>query len=264
MGMRWHRINALLIRHLYLYKRSVPRIMDILFWPVMTLILWGFISKYLEKSNLSGINIVTILLGAIIFWEILSESQHSLSVAFLEEVWEKNLINIFVSPLKISEFIASTALLGIVRVLMVTTIISLIAFFSYTFNIFTIGFYIIPFTINLLIFGWILGLLIVAVILRFGTSAQVLAFGIMFLIQPFTAVFYPISILPAFARYISLSLPSTYVFEGLRQVINEGTFSINNFLFGLGLNIIYLILALWFFYKMFAYIKSQGKLMKLD
>ncbi|MDO8563917.1 MAG: ABC transporter permease [Nanoarchaeota archaeon] len=264
MGIKFHRINALLIRHLYLYKRSVPRLMDIMFWPVMTLILWGFISKYLEHSNLSGLNIITVLLGAVILWEILSESQHSLSVAFLEEVWEKNLINIFVTPLKLSEFVISTALLGFVRVFLVTIMLSTIAFFSYTFNIFDLGFYIIPFAINLLLFGWILGLFIVAIILRFGTSAQILAFGIMFLIQPFTAVFYPVSILPTFARYISLALPSTHVFEGMRAVIATGEFSINLFLIGLGLNIIYLILALWFFYRMFAHIKNQGKLMKLD
>lgn len=264
MGIKWHRINALLIRHLYLYKRSVPRIMDIAFWPVMTLILWGFISKYLETSNFSGFNIVTVLLGAIIFWEILSESQHSISVAFLEEVWEKNLINIFVTPLKLSEFILSTGLLGIVRVLMVTTFLSIIAFFAYSFNILTIGFFIIPFAFNLILFGWILGLVITGVILRFGTSAQVLAFGLMFLIQPFTAVFYPVSILPTAVRYISLSLPSTHVFEGMRAVINTGTFPVNDFLIATGLNIIYLIFALWFFYKMFSYIKAQGKLMKLD
>lgn len=262
--MKWYRINALLIRHIYLYKRSLPRIMDIVFWPVMTLFLWGFLGRYLEQTEFGGsVNIVTILLGAIILWEVMSESQHSISIAFLEDVWERNLLNIFVTPIKISEFLASTLLLGVVRVFLVSIIMIIIAFFAYSFNFFTLGLYLIPFIINLLIFGWILGLLITAIILRFGTSAQVLAFGIMFLIQPFTAVFYPVSILPQYIQYISYALPSTHVFEGLRAVINSGNLSWNYFIFGFGLNIIYLAITIWFFYKMFARIKEKGRLMKL-
>lgn len=239
--------------------------MDVFFWPTMTLLLWGFISKYLEQSNFSGsVNIVTVLLGAVILWEILNEGQHSLSVTFLEDIWEKNLLNIFVTPLKISEFLASTALLGVIRVVTISIIMGLIAFFTYSFNLFSLGFYIIPFAFNLILFGWILGLIITAIILRLGTSAQVLAFGIMFLIQPFTAVFYPVSALPKIVQHISYMLPSTYVFEGLRAVINTGVFSTQYFFTGLLLNVVYLALSLWFFYRMFARIKKKGLLAKVD
>lgn len=263
--MKWHRIKALLIRHLYLYKRSFPRLMDVFFWPTMTLLLWGFLSLYLQKTPLgNGVNIVTILLGATLLWEVLSESQHSISVAFLEDIWEKNFLNLFVTPLKLNEFIASTALLGIVRVFLVGIIMSIVGFVLYAFNVFTFGIYLIPFVINLLLFGWILGFLITAIILRFGTSAQVLAFGIIFLIQPFTAVFYPVSILPHAVQYVSYSLPSTYVFEGMREVISTGQFNIGYFLTGLGINIVYMALVLWFFYYMFAKVKVKGRLMKLD
>ena len=262
--MRWHRIKALLIRHLYLYKRSFPRIMDILFWPIMTLLLWGFLSVYLEETNLTGLNIVTILLGAVILWEFLSESQHSITVGFLEEVWEKNFLNIFVTPLSLSEFIASTALLGVIRVILVGIVMFVVASLAYSFNLFALGIYLIPSIANLLLFGWVLGLLITAIILRFGTSAQVLAFGVMFLVQPFTAVFYPVSILPKFVQYISYALPSTYVFEGMRTTINQGALPVNYILIGLALNVFYFILAVIFFYKMFAIVKNKGKLMKLD
>lgn len=262
--MNWKRVNALMIRHLYLYKRSFPRIMDIFFWPIMTLLLWGFLSMYLQKSNLAGLNIVTILLGAIIFWEFLSESQHSISVAFLEEVWEKNFINIFVTPLKLNEFIASTALLGIVRVFMIGVVMGIVAFFAYSFNLLSFGLLLIPFVINLLLFGWALGFFITAVILRYGTSAQVLAFGLMFLVQPFTAVFYPVSILPKAVQYIALSLPSTHVFEGMRVTLATGHFPINYFLAGLALNLVYISISIWFFFKMFEKVKVKGRLMKLD
>src|SRR3990167_3973028 len=97
--MKWHRINALLMRHIYLNRKSFPRLMDMLFWPIMSLFLWGFVRLFLEKSNAGGLNIVTILLGAVLLWEILQEGQHSVSIAFLEDVWQKNLLNIFVTPL---------------------------------------------------------------------------------------------------------------------------------------------------------------------
>src|SRR3989344_70377 len=109
--MKLHRINALLIRHLYLYQRSVPRLMDIFFWPIIELLLWGFLSLYLEEMSFGGLNVVTVLLGAIIFWDLMSQSQRAISTTFLEEVWERNLLNIFVSPLKISEFLISSVLI---------------------------------------------------------------------------------------------------------------------------------------------------------
>lgn len=262
--MKWHRVQALLIRHLYLYKRSVPRIMDVVYWPVMELLLWGFLSLYLHKLDVPGLNAVAVLLGAVIFWDLLNQSQRAISVAFLEDVWERNLLNIFVTPLKVSEFLMSTLLLGFVRIVLVGIVMSILAIIFYHFNVFVLGIYLIPFFINLLIFGWSLGLFTTGIILRYGTSAQVLAFGFLLLIQPFTAVFYPVSALPVFFQYIAYLLPSTYVFEGMRSVIATGTMPISMLVLALITNIVYLVIVSWFFYRMFAYVKRQGKLMKLN
>lgn len=147
--------------------------------------------------------LLVFILGKLIFWDLLSQSQRAVSVVFLEEVWEKNLLNIFVTPLRISEFLVSTVLIGLVRIMLVGVVITIMAFFLYQF-------------------GWAIGLFATAIILRFGSAAQVLAFGLTFLLQPFSAVFYPVSALPETARYIAYLIPSTYVFEGMRQVINRG------------------------------------------
>ncbi len=262
--MKWHRIRALLIRHLYLYKRSVPRLMDIFYWPVMELLLWGFLSLYINKLNLGGFNAITILLGAVIFWDLLGQSQRAVSVAFLEDVWERNFLNVFVTPLRVSEFLASTVILAFVRILMVGGVMAILAFLFYKFNLFVFGFYLIPFVINLLIFGAALGFFTTGIILRYGTSAQVLAFGFILLLQPFSAVFYPVSALPGFVQPIAYVLPSTYVFEGMRAVIATGAFPLKFMALALLTNAIYLVLILWFFYKMFAIVKDKGRLMKLD
>ncbi len=262
--MRWHRINALFTRHMYLYKRSMTRIMDIFYWPILELLLWGFISIYLDTLDIAGLNAVTVLLGAVIFWDLLAQSQRAVSIAFLEDVWERNLLNIFVAPVTIMEFLTSTMLLGFVRIVLVGGVMGILAALFYHFNIFIFGFYLIPFIASLLFFGWILGLFTTGIILRYGTSAQVLAFGFIILLQPFTAVFYPVSALPQFFQYVAYLIPSTYVFEGMRAVIATGTLPVKYLLLSVLTNLIYMGLTLWFFFAMFARIKKQGRLLKLN
>lgn len=264
MNMKLHRVNALLIRHLYLYKRSLPRLMDILFWPVMELLLWGFISMYIDRLNIAGLNAVTVLLGAVVFWDLLSQAQRAVSVTFLEEVWERNFLNIFVTPLRLSEFIASTVVLAFVRLLMVGVVMSALGFVFYKFNLFSFGFYLIPFMLNLLVFGAAVGLFTTALILRYGTSAQVLAFGLLFLVQPFSAVFYPVSALPEFLQKLAYLFPSTYVFEGMRAVIASGNLPGNLLLGAVIANAVYFAACAWYFYNSFAVVKNKGKLLKLD
>ena len=150
--MQLHRINALLIRHLYLYKRSLPRIMDIFYWPIMNLLVWGFLSMWLDKTGVGGdFNLVSVLLGALIFWDLLNQGQKSVSIAFLEDVWERNLLNTFVTPLKPSEFLASTAFLAAIRMLLITLVLGTLSFFLYNFNILQFGYMLIPFILNLLV-----------------------------------------------------------------------------------------------------------------
>lgn len=262
--MKPHRIQALVIRHLYLYKRSLPRIMDLFYWPVMELLLWGFLSFYLAKLNLGGFNAVTVLLGAIIFWDLLSQAQKAISISFLEDVWERNFLNIFVTPLRVGEFVASAFLLGVIRIIAVAAIMGVLAALFYSFNLFQFGFALIPFVANLLLFGVALGLFTTGIILRFGSSAQILAFGLTVLIQPFSAVFYPVSALPPFLQPLAYLFPSTYVFEGMRAAIVAGSVPSALLLGAFAANVAYCVLTVWFFYRMFAYVKREGKLLKLE
>jgi ABC-2 type transport system permease protein len=238
--------------------------MDIFYWPVMDLVLWGFLSYYIEKLNLGNVNFVTIFLGSIILWSIFHQAQQSISVAFLEEVWEKNLLNIFVTPLTIMEFLFSTLFLGVVKIFLVTIVLAVLAYIMYAFNFFVLGFTLIPFLINLLVFGWVLGLFTMAVIMRFGTSAQVLAFGFIFILQPFCAVFYPVSALPHTIQFVSYLIPSTYVFEGMREVLATGILPMQSVVLGAVWNLFYLALVMFLFYGMFNWMKRQGRILKLD
>lgn len=238
--------------------------MDIFYWPVMDLLVWGFFSAYLARTNLQNINVISVLLGALIFWDFLNQSQKAVSVAFLEDVWERNLLNIFVTPLKMSEFLTATVLLGFIRIILISVVMGVLAFIFYQFNLFQFGIFLIPFVINLLLFGWTLGILTTGIILRYGTQAQILAFGFIFLIQPFSAVFYPVSALPPALHPIANLIPTTYVFEGMRTLIKTGSLPMFLLLMASATNIIYLILSLFFFKHMFARTKARGALLKLE
>lgn len=238
--------------------------MDLLYWPALDVLLWGFISIYLESLKLGYVNMVTLFLGALILWDLLNQAQKAVSITFLEEVWERNVLNIFVTPLSISEFLAASFLLGALRILIVSIVMAVLALLFYSFNLFSVGVFLIPFIIILLVFGWVLGLFTTGLILRYGTSAQVLAFGFVLFIQPFSAVFYPVSILPSQIQWISFLLPSTYVFEGMRSVVATGTISWFHIFGALGTTVVCGVLVVWFFYAMFAAAKMRGTLMKLD
>lgn len=261
--MKAHRLGALFMRHLYLYRRSVPRLMEIVYWPLLDLLVWGFITVYLSRFRESLPGFVTFFIGALILWDILFRSHQGISVSFLEDLWSKNLLNLFASPLSAAEYIVSLMLVGLFKLVLTATVMALLAWIFYSFNIFLLGFYLIPFVLNLIIMGWAIGIITTALILRFGQEAEVLAWALGFLFMPISAVFYPVSVLPPFLQTLAKGIPAAYVFEGMRGVLNSGEFSSSYLLRAFGLNALYLSLAFLFFHCIFKVIKKRGLLVRL-
>ncbi|HUK83446.1 MAG TPA: ABC transporter permease [Verrucomicrobiae bacterium] len=261
--MNLKRIGALALRYTFLYTRSVPRVAEMFFWPVMDLLVWGFITVYLMRMDNRVPAMVTFLLGSMIFWDILYRAQQAVTISFLEDIWARNLLNIFVAPIRIGEFIAATYVVGFVKILITVAVLASLAWWLYSWNLFQMGFGLIPLFINLLLMGWAVGMVTTALIMRWGQSAEALAWGIPFLIQPVAAVFYPLNVLPKWIQPISLSIPATHVFEGMRQVLNGKGLSAQHLTWAFGLNIIYLIAAALFFRYMFNVAREKGLLAKL-
>lgn len=261
--MKLHRILALASRHLMLYKRSPQRIMEIIYWPVLDVVLWGFITLYLNRYQSGLPSVVAFFLGALILWDILFRAQQGVCISFLEEVWSRNLLNLFVSPLRPIEFLASTMLISIAKVILSSAATILLALLLYSFNVFTIGLSLVPFVLNLILMGWAIGVFTTAIILRYGQQAEVLAWGLVLLFMPVSAVFYPVSILPPFLQGIAKFIPASHVFEGMRTVITGGIFPARELFWALGLNILYLIVALNFFFWMFGVVKRRGLLVRV-
>ena len=261
--MSLRHIWGLTLRYMYLYKRSLPRVLEIVFWPLMDLLVWGFLTVYLTGSGGAAPNLVTFLIGAMIFWDVFYRAQQGVSLAIVEDIWGRSLLNIFIAPVRMSEVIAATYLVGLGKILLTVTIMSVLAFAFYDFNIFQVGLMLGPFFANLLLTGWAMGLITTAIILRFGQAVEALVWGIPFLLQPFSAVFYPVSVLPGWLQPVAWCLPTTYVFEGMRAVLRSGEMNGALLLWAFGLNVVYLILGGLFFNWMVHLARERGLLAKL-
>jgi ABC-2 type transport system permease protein len=261
--LRFHRIAALFMRHMYLYRRSIPRLMEIVYWPLLDLLVWGFITVYLAqyRQNLPGF--VTFFIGALILWDILFRSHQGISVSFLEDVWAKNLLNLFASPLSPAEYIFALMLVSVVKLVTVAAIMTVLAWIIYSFNIFLIGISLVPLVLNLIVMGWTIGIITTALILRFGQEAEVLAWALGFLFMPVSAVFYPVSILPRFLQTIAHYVPASHVFEGMRKVVSSGGFPLSELLWSSGLNAVYIVAAFLFFRWNFNVVKRKGLLVRI-
>lgn len=261
--MQWHRIFALVRRHYYLYRGSWPRILDLFYWPVMNLVLWGFLSIYLRQLRVNLPSVVPILLGALILWDVLFRSQLGVCLTFLEEVWARNLVGIFISPLTSFEFVMAQVIVGVLRALLAVFLLILIALLAYKFNIFDMGIHLVGFFFNLIVMGWSIGLVVTGLILRFGQGAESLAWAIIFFFQPISAVFYPVSALPSWLQPISWATPAACVFEGMRTLLIHRTFDLSLFFRAMGLNAVYLAVGAVFFVAMLHLARRDGQLLTI-
>jgi len=258
----WLRISAFLLRYYYIHRRSPARIMEIFFWPVMNLLVWGFMTVYLER--MAAPKTMIFLLGNIILWDVLYRSQQGITFNITEEFWVRNIINIFIAPLRISEFIGAICIVGVIKSLITTAFLGILAFLLYRFNILLVGPALVPFIGNLLLFGWAVGLFTMALIFRYGRAAEALIWGVPFLIQPISAVFYPVDVLPGWLRPIALALPSTHVFEGMRLVLQKGIIDLTGLAIAFGLNLVYLLLGGLYFGWMLGKVRERGYLSRVQ
>lgn len=257
----WIRVGALVLRHLYLYRRSATRAGEIFFWPVMDLLVWGFLTRYLERAEVAAP--VTFLIGAVIFWDILYRSQQSVTVSITEEVWVRNILNLFIAPVRISELMLATCLVGVIKALIAAVVLGGLAWLFYSFNLLAVGPALVPFLACLLLFGWAVGMCTMGIILRFGQAAEALIWGVPFLLQPVSAVFYPLDILPGGLQVVARLLPSTYVFEGMRAALQTNRVDWGSLALALGMNLAYLAAGAAFFGWMLRIVREKGYLSRL-
>lgn len=255
--MNFSRIKGVFFRYFYNLRKGPNQLSDLFYWPLVDILLWGLTSIWIQKQSQVA-NLPLLLMTGLIFWQVAWRGSIDISINILQELWHRNLVNMFSTPLKLSEWIAGTLLLCIGKLFVTVSFGGLMVYLLYSLNVFGIGWSFLPFAALLLMFGWTLGFLAAGIIIYWGHQVEMLAWMIGFIFAPFSAVFYPVSILPAWAQMISWSLPTTYVFEGMREVLNGGPFPYTYFLYSLVLNIIFLGLAIAFFSWMFEKSRIKG------
>ena len=261
--MKLYRINALLLKYYYITINRVDRIFDIFYWPVIDLFIWGFAAFYIQQ--LSEVNVLSMLLGGIILWIFVWRSSQDIAVFVLEDFWSRNLYHLFSSPVKISEHLFSIVLFGFLRSLATFAFMAFFGVLLYSFNILSISPILLALSVFLLsLFGWVMGIFITSFIFRFGQRIQVLAWSVVFLIQPFACIFYPLSALPKWAAKIAVILPPTHVFEALRAEIQGHPVNYLSLGYSFISNIILLVLVILFLNSSFKKSKKTGLLAKGD
>jgi ABC-2 type transport system permease protein len=257
-----HRIGALVLRYWYLLRSSWPRLLELIYWPMVQVLTWGLIQLYIAQHSGFFARAGATLIGAMLLWEILFRGQLGFSISFLEEMWARNLGNLMMSPLRPAEFIAALMVMSLIRLAigMVPVFIVALAFFG--FNVYELGFAFVFFFVNLILTSWSIGILVSGLLLRHGLGAESLAWTLAFLILPLSCVYYPVTVLPEWLQPLSWLLPPTYVFEGLRALIIDRVFRADLMLGALGLNALYFGAAAFAFLRLLESARREGTLMQ--
>lgn len=256
--MKWHRVMAVIMRHGYNFGHSWDKIADAFYWPAMDILLWGLTSRYMVEQGGNLPQIVVILLSGLIYWQIVWRSQYEITTNLLEELWSHNLVNLWATPLKLREWLAGVVLLGLGKMGVTLGFASLLAWWLYAVNIYATGWWFVPLLGLLIMTGWWVGLVVSGLIIRFGTRIQTLAWAGVYILAPFSGIFYPVAVLPGWAQAVAQMIPTSYAFEGMRQILLGGKWPMDQVVASLGLNLLYLGLAMVLFNYMFNQRKAKG------
>ena len=219
MSNSLNRIAAMTARYYYILRSSWLRLLELIYWPAMQMLVWGFLYTYLYESKSAMANTAGLLLGAVLLWDVLFRGQIGLAIAFFEEVYSRNLGHLFATPLRIGEYIAALMLVSFARTIIGLFPATLLAIWFFDFSLYSLGIALIAFFVSLIVFGWSIGLFVAGLVLRYGLGAESFAWAFIFALAPLCGVYYPTSILPPWVQVLSAALPASYIFNGMRAVL---------------------------------------------
>jgi ABC-2 type transport system permease protein len=257
------RIGALVLRHVYLFRKSWPRIISLAYYPTVSMIMWAYVTIYLAPTNNVLSDAPGFFIGAVLLWDILFRGQLGVSLSFFEEMYSRNLGNLFVSPLRPWELIVGQLVMSVIRTLIGVGGAALVAWLMFEYSIFSMGLPLIAFFVNLIVLGWAIGLAVSGMVLRWGLGAEELAWAAIFLLAPISGVYYPISVLPEWLQPVAFAVPASHVFEGMRQVLLQNEFSVRLFFNALGLNVLYMTLGTAVYLAAIRYARQRGMLLQM-
>ncbi len=261
-GIAPHRIGAMVRRYWYLLMSSWPRLLELIYWPALQIITWGFLQSFISQNAGFFARAGGTLIGAVILWDILFRGQLGFSISFLEEMWARNLGNLMMSPLKPIEFLISLMIMSLIRLAIGVIPMTLIAFLFFRFNFYSIGLPLIIFFCNLIFTSWSIGIFVSGLVLRNGLGAESIVWTLMFGIMPLACIYYPVTVLPHWLQYVAWSLPPTYVFEGMRALLTDGVFRADLMVVSFAINVVLFIASFAIFLALLRSARRHGSLIQ--
>jgi ABC-2 type transport system permease protein len=261
-GIAPHRINAMVLRYWYLLLSSWPRLLELIYWPALQIITWGFLQNYIAQNAGFFARAGGTLIGAVILWDILFRGQLGFSISFLEEMWARNLGTLMMSPLKPIEFLIALTIMSLIRLAIGVIPMTLLAMFFFDFNFYAIGLPLIAFFCNLIFTSWSLGIFVSGLVLRNGLGAESIVWTLMFGVMPLACIYYPVTVLPHWLQYVAWTLPPTYVFEGMRSLLIDHIFRADLMMQALAINAVLLIASFAIFLGLLKSARRHGSLLQ--
>lgn len=258
--MQSRHVIAILLRQYYLMRGSVARLLPLFAWVAVDILLWGFITRYLNSIAKASFNFVPMLLGAVLLWDFFTRVMQGVTTSFLEDVWSRSFLNLFATPLTVSEYVGGLVLTSVVTSLIGLVVMLVLATTIFGLSYFSFGLLLFPYLLVLFLFGIALGIAGTALVLRLGPASEWFIWPIPAMISPFVGVFYPLSTLPPWMQTIAHLLPPSYIFEGMRAVIQGKPHSNLLLLWSIGLACFYILMAAWFFARVYRHAVTTGLL----
>ena len=253
----------MVLRYAYLLRSSGIRLVELLYWPFLQMLTWGFLQQYLAGTTSKLAQGAGVLIGAVLLWDILFRSKIGFSTTFIEEMWSRNLGNLLTSPLRPGELVAALSVWSVLRLLVSMVPVAAAAYFIFGFNLLDLGLALAAFFALLVMTSWSLGLIAAGVILRYGLGAEEFAWSLAFILLPLSCVYYPVAVLPEWLQPVALALPPTHVFEGMRSILLHGTFNAGELWWALGLNAVYFLVGYLTFRWFLQSARINGSLLQL-
>ena len=257
------RIGAVVLRHWYLISGSLPRLLDLAYWPLIQMILWGFIQEFMAMQSTYFAMAFGVLLGAVMLWDILFRGQISLSLSFFEEVYSRNLGHLLATPLRAWEYLVALMLTSAIRTLISLVPATLLAIWFFGFSIYSLGIALAAFFFSLIAFGWAIGLFVSGLVLRYGLGAEGFAWAFIFALAPLCGVYYPTTILPEWVQALSALLPASYIFDGMRALLMDQALRLDLLAIAAVLNVIWLGLGTMAFLGFYDAARRRGMILQL-
>ena len=258
--MKLNRIKALIYRDFLILTRAKWRIVETIYFPVTTILIWGFFALYSETIAVQAGLIVLIVN---IFWNFAYIAQSTANMQIMEDIWAGSLKQLFLSGITEFDYIIARLVTATIMSLIVMALILGISFF-FTPSIFLKPEELAILTLVTLIGSMALSVIIASINVSTGREYGFFAWTVLQLFILLSAPFNPVELFPKFLQYISYVMPFTFIFEGARNLVLIGQIGNDIFLKSMISVTVYFIIGWPIYYLAFKRARRTGILAKLS